>query len=108
MGAVILVNFYYRLTREKKGWGESAVILGSAVIALAVVYGLDCIYMCMQITILIFSTVFTNIFFKRIYEVVKAAQFNVKIWLQMKESYILFLGKHWKIHYLIRLCLDAN
>ena len=42
MGVVISVNFYYRLIGEKKGPGESAVIAGGAVIALAVIYGLDC------------------------------------------------------------------
>ena len=42
MGAVISVNFYYRLIGEKKRPGESAVIPGGAVIALAVIYGLDC------------------------------------------------------------------
>ena len=40
MGALILVNFYYHLIGGKKGRGESAVITGAAVVALAV-NGLD-------------------------------------------------------------------
>ena len=44
VGAVISVNFYYRLIGEKKERGESAVIPGVPLpgIALAIIYGLDC------------------------------------------------------------------
>ena len=38
VGAVMSLNFYHRLIVGKKGRGESADILGGAVIALAVIY----------------------------------------------------------------------